>query len=223
MSDRKAITIGVVIGGLILACLCCLIVLWAGSSMIEDILKEVSGGLNYELDQGTWDGNGEVVRQPTLTPTPFVVQPTDTSTVEIGVALRNYLAVDNTFIPINDPGDLAERFLGVGEVPEFLIDPLAPYEIGAQKDFWVTDTDTNMSFQTSTTLRYITDHVYYWVGDDVSYNHKDLERLANTFEESIYPTTRAFFGSEWTPGVDGDEHIYILYVRGIGWRVAGYF
>ncbi|MEK6255715.1 MAG: immune inhibitor A, partial [Chloroflexota bacterium] len=39
----------------------------------------------------------------------------------------------------------------------------------------------------------------------------------------IYPTTRAFFGSEWSPGVDGDEHIYILLAKDIGANVAGYF
>jgi hypothetical protein len=39
----------------------------------------------------------------------------------------------------------------------------------------------------------------------------------------IYPTTREFFGSEWSPGIDGDEHIYILYARGLGFSVAGYF
>ena len=39
----------------------------------------------------------------------------------------------------------------------------------------------------------------------------------------MYPTNREFFGSEWSPGIDGDEHIYILYARGIGFSIAGYF
>ncbi|HHH81540.1 MAG TPA: hypothetical protein ENL35_00955, partial [Chloroflexi bacterium] len=34
---------------------------------------------------------------------------------------------------------------------------------------------------------------------------------------------RAFFGSEWSPGVDGDPHLYILYARNLGASVAGYF
>ena len=50
-----------------------------------------------------------------------------------------------------------------------------------------------------------------------------MRDIAETFETQIYPTTRAFFGSEWTPGVDGDPHLYILYARGLGFRVAGYY
>jgi immune inhibitor A len=45
----------------------------------------------------------------------------------------------------------------------------------------------------------------------------------NTFEDKIYPTDRRFFGSEWTPGVDNDPHIYVLYVRGVGASTAGYY
>ena len=116
MSDRRAITIGVVIGGLILACLCCLIVLWASSSVIEDILNEVSRGLSVDTSFQMDGDDGEVIRQPTLTPTPFVIQPTEITNTEIGIALRNYLALESTIIPINDPGDLAERFLGILDV-----------------------------------------------------------------------------------------------------------
>ena len=53
--------------------------------------------------------------------------------------------------------------------------------------------------------------------------YRDLRDLADAFEYHIYPTDRSFFGSEWTPGVDGDPHIYILYARGIGDDNAGYF
>ena len=72
-------------------------------------------------------------------------------------------------------------------------------------------------------LRYVTDHAYFWVGEDVTYGESDLEELAEAFENEIYPTTREFFGSEWNPGIDGDEHIYILYVSGVGFSTAGYF
>jgi len=45
----------------------------------------------------------------------------------------------------------------------------------------------------------------------------------DAFENKIYPTDREFFGSEWTPGVDDDPHIYILYTSGLGANVGGYF
>ncbi len=45
----------------------------------------------------------------------------------------------------------------------------------------------------------------------------------DTFENKIYPTDREFFGSEWTPGVDNDPHVYVVYTRGTGASNAGYF
>jgi hypothetical protein len=45
----------------------------------------------------------------------------------------------------------------------------------------------------------------------------------DTFENEIYPTDREFFGSESTPGIDGDPHIFVIYASGLGGNVAGYF
>jgi hypothetical protein len=95
--------------------------------------------------------------------------------------------------------------------------------VGDQQSFWVSNTDTNENFQVRATLRYITDHAYFWIENGVDYNSGDLRALADTFEKKIYPTDREFFGSEWSPGVDGDVHLYILYASGLGSHVAGYF
>jgi hypothetical protein len=65
--------------------------------------------------------------------------------------------------------------------------------------------------------------VYFWVEDGVDYDQQALETLVDEFEQHTYPTDREFFGSEWTPGVDGDPHLYMLYARGLGSSVAGYF
>jgi len=69
----------------------------------------------------------------------------------------------------------------------------------------------------------MTDHAYYWIEDGVRFKDKELERLAETFENQIYPINRSHFGSEWSPGVDGDPHVYIIYARGLGGNLAGYF
>jgi hypothetical protein len=65
--------------------------------------------------------------------------------------------------------------------------------------------------ETWATLQYVTDHAYFWIQDNVDYKPSDLETLARTFETVIYPVNRDFFGSEWTPGVDGDPHLYVVY------------
>jgi hypothetical protein len=61
------------------------------------------------------------------------------------------------------------------------------------------------------------------VDEQAHYDQPALESLAKTFDEKIYPTDRAFFGSEWSPGVDNDAHLYILYAHGVGGRIAGYY
>ncbi|MDD5467929.1 MAG: immune inhibitor A [Anaerolineales bacterium] len=126
-------------------------------------------------------------------------------------------------IPDNDLPDLVRRLEGIQDIPMTVPPPTSPLQVGDKETFWASNTDTNANFEVSATLRYITDHAYFWIEDGVTYNARDLRDLAEAFEERIYPTNREFFGSEWTPGVDGDPHIYILYVRGMGESIAGYF
>ena len=57
----------------------------------------------------------------------------------------------------------------------------------------------------------------------VMFNPANVKTLGDTFETKIYPTDRAFFGSEWSPGVDGDVHLFVVVATNIGTRAAGYF
>lgn len=83
--------------------------------------------------------------------------------------------------------------------------------------------DLNENSQIDTTLQYATDHVYFWIEDGVPFEFEALKSLVDTFENEIYPKNRQFFGSEWTPGVDGDPHLYIIFAQGLGGNLAGYF
>ncbi|MDP2976997.1 MAG: immune inhibitor A [Anaerolineales bacterium] len=155
---------------------------------------------------------------PVPTPTVVVTRlpletiPTDTLTL-----------LEHTDVPENNLPDLACRLEGKCNVPLTMNPPAAARQVGEQDAFWVSNSDTNAHFQVTATLRYVTAHVYFWVEDGVKFHPADLQALAEAFEMKIYPTNRAFFGSEWTPGVDGDPHIYILYAKGLGSRLAGYF
>jgi hypothetical protein len=126
-----------------------------------------------------------------------------------------------TIVPDNDPYALACRLKAICNVPTTV--PSKAYQVGDQETFWVTNTDTAENFEATATLRYITSHVYFWVEEGVNFNEGDLKRLGDAFETEMYPTNREFFGTEWTPGVDEDPHIYILYVRGTGASNAGYY
>ncbi len=215
INDRKALSIGIVIGGIVLACVFSLLIIGGCATRGWETVSNMFDALGISQDSTNDD--------LAPTPTPHVIRPTDSTPIQMSLSEETLYALENTEIPINDPNDLAQRLLGIADIPETYPDLSAPHDVGDQMSFWVTNTSTNTDFQTSATLRYVTDHAYFWVGDSVSYKQKDLEALAEDFENHIYPTTRAFFGSEWTPGIDEDPHIYILYVSGVGRRTAGYF
>jgi len=126
-------------------------------------------------------------------------------------------------VPVSDLLDIARRLEGKNITTNQIPDPLAPYKVGAKKSFSVLDTDTEQIFQTQTTLQYLTDHAYFWIEDGLIFDARDLEDLVNEFERKIFPTNRLFFGTEWTPGVDQDPRLHIVYTSGLGETVAGLF
>ncbi len=127
----------------------------------------------------------------------------------------------DTDVPQRDPYELSCRLENICNVSETVEGKT--YQVGDQKTFWVLNSDTVQHHQVNATLLYITPHSYFWAEDGASVNQRDLEALMDTFETKIYPTNREFFGSEWTPGVDNDPRIYVLYASGLGENVAGYF
>ncbi len=137
-------------------------------------------------------------------------------------ALETLQTLQDTSVPISDLRDLAVRLGGKDFVPLTLDAPTPAYRIGDREDFWVTNVDTNQNFRIRAVLRYETSHVYFWVQDGVRYRESDLKNLVNTFESHIYPLNREFFGSEWTPGIDHDPHLFVLYVKDVG-SIGGYF
>lgn len=161
--------------------------------------------------ENKFPGLGLVMDTP-IPPTPTIE--TTTETLQL---------LEQTYIPINDPIDLAWRLKGIKVTSNIYPDPLKPYTIGASKDFWVLNSDSEVNFTVKATLQQITDHAYFWVDNTVNFNQENLSQLANAFESQIYPTNRAFFGSEWSPGVDDDERIHILYAGELGKSVAGFY
>lgn len=157
----------------------------------------------------------------TDTPTALPTQPLQPE--EIDNIQANLGALLAEVVPINDPIDLAERLGGKENVPTTLPDTDAPYQVGEEKTFWVTNTDNNENFQVQATLRYVGENIYFWIENGVRYKESDLQQLAEDFDQDIVPTNREFFGMERNPGVDDDPRFYVLYARGLGASLAGYF
>jgi hypothetical protein len=159
---------------------------------------------------------------PSDAPTPDLVMPTPDLSL-VSVSDETLRLLESAIVPENDPRDLGQRLLGLGDIP--LTVPSAPANIplGTVETFWATNTDSAVSFEVTTRLAYETPHLYFWIQEGIDYDPDDLAALATAFEQDIYPQVRAFFGSEWTPGIDGDPHLYVVFAEGLGSSIAGYF
>ncbi|HPH98198.1 MAG TPA: immune inhibitor A [Anaerolineaceae bacterium] len=155
-------------------------------------------------------------RPPKPTEAPLAGQPA------FAAAYETLRIMTEGLVPVNDPVDLAERLKGVKNIPETVPAPKA-YKVGDKEKFWVSNVDTNENFQVDVVLRYAGPVLYFWVEDGKKVDQKALDALCKTFEESIYPTDREFFGSEWTPGIDNDPHLYVVMAGNLGVSLAGYF
>lgn len=204
MSSDNTTKIVVGIVAVLLCCVC--ITISAGGYLIYQAAQKVA--TDFPLPPI------DVFETPTSTPE--VERPTtdtiSTETVE---------TLSKTLVPENNPYELACRLQKICNVPTTV--PSKSYKLGDQETFWVTNVDTVENFQAKATLRYVGEHIYFWIENGVKYDEADLKRLGDTFESQMYPTNREFFGSEPNPGVDGDPRIFIIYVRGTGASNAGYY
>lgn len=192
----------------VVLCCICLIVLGVG------------GYAYYQLNPG---GSGGFPQLPIITETSPTAEPEITRPPVDESTHETLQLLESTIVPPNDPKELACRLRGICNVPEVLATSAAPRQVGDQDQFWVSNLDDISYTEVTATLQYASPHVYFWVQNGVSFDEGEVKQLVDTFENKTYPTNREFFGSEWTPGIDGDEHIYILYARGLGSSIAGYF
>lgn len=142
----------------------------------------------------------------TATPTPFI-SPPSTPIPDAGSANPDVLPVE----PPPRPFDYV------------VVNPEPPRRVpNAIRTFWIADGMTGERHDITARLRVQTDRAAMWVEEGVWHDVRQLEEAAIFFETIVYSTTRATFGSEWTPGVDNDPHIHVLHATGLGENVLGY-
>ena len=213
-----------VLAGLILS-LCCGAMAGLGGRYALGILHpETPGGL------ATVEGDSP--RPPSATPTPTVPRATATraaptpprTPTPTATAVPSPLSsLEPVGLPHRDLADLASRLLyGGTPIPQAVSESPREWTVGDVDTFWIANTDTHKHVQIRAVLRVQTDHVQMWVEEGASVDLDGLRRSAERFEQQTYPTNRRLFGSEWTPGVDGDPRLVILHARKLG-GVGGYF
>ena len=92
------------------------------------------------------------------------------------------------------------------------------YDISAREDIIAT------LVKTTSKLNFYIDK-NWWDSQNYLKQNKTLENLeflSEEFENKIYPTLTSVFGSEWKPGIDGDERITILFHQ-MRENAGGYF
>ncbi len=210
MEEKKSNnTLLIVVGIVILVCCICAIVIGMGSYIFYGYIQTLPVTSSDPFIPMPQDAN-------TATPAPEVTRPPVES---ISPDTLNIL--QSEVVPENDPYQLACELQNICDVPKTVQGK--SYKVGDQDKFWISNSDTAEHSQITATLKYETPHSFFWVEEGTSVNEKDMKALMDTFETKIYPTDREFFGSEWTPGVDGDPHVFVIYATSIGSNTAGYF
>ena len=217
METKSDNTAWFVVGGLLLALVCCLcivVVAAAGAFLAIRRADLPSPVATFQVaTPGLQRGTPTPAARPGLGETPAAPE-------QAQEMLAQLAEVD---VPVADPISLAERFQGKVNIPTVLETNAPTRTEGESEIFWASDVDNNDNFQINAELVYVSQHVYFWVEQGVDYRLADVRRLVDEFEARAYPTDREFFGSEWTPGVDGDPHLYIMYATGLGNSIAGYY
>jgi immune inhibitor A len=131
-------------------------------------------------------------------------------------------ALQQAVIPTANLVELAERLRGAPPPPP----PPAsapPHQVGEQQAFWALDTSGDREFQVTATLRVVGQHIYLWVENGAPVSDSDLQALAGAFDTRVYDRVRLLWGSEASPGIDGDPRLYGLFAHGLGSGTAAYF
>ncbi len=138
------------------------------------------------------------------------------------IAYETLTAVSAATAPHSDKVALAAQLRGI-DAPRVAATEPTRYEIGAIELFWVIDLSTEENRQIEAELLYQSDELQIWVDVEERVRETAVREAATIIEQQIIPTDRAFFGTEWQPGIDGDNRIVLLHLSDAGGGASAYF
>lgn len=89
------------------------------------------------------------------------------------------------------------------------------FQVGEQTIFNMDKTGGDDKKPLPAILKIVGKHCYVYLEKGRRIDEAKLKRVAQIFDQQIYPKTTGAFGSEWKPGVDGDPRITLLLVSGM--------
>ncbi len=131
-------------------------------------------------------------------------------------------ALNSAVVPPRNLTDLSKRLSGTGAIPPPPVNPPA-LEVGTIDTFWVDNSSEDRTFEIEAELVVMGDHIYLWVESGQSVPLDGLQQLADDFDTLVYDQVRGLWGSEASPGVDGDPRVHGLFARDVGRGIAAYF
>jgi immune inhibitor A len=171
---------------------------------------------------GLWSRSNPVP-PATSTAHPAVTAPMPAAgtTLSQTVLDENMTLVAQAQRPDRDQLALVERLKATSASTPMAVATPAPRLVGAVETFWVGDQNRNEHFVVTATLRYVTQHAYFYVDNTQRYDANGLRNSADTFASKTFPNNIRVFGDYWRPGLDGDSRVTILNTLTPG--AGGYF
>jgi immune inhibitor A len=111
----------------------------------------------------------------------------------------------DTEYPAHDYFETAVRLGNKNLGPRTFTAP--PHTVGDVRQFY------NGTTRITANLVVVTEHVYFWVEEDLNLNQATLAEAAERFETEFYPQLVYLFGEVWTPGIDGDPRFSVLHAQ----------
>lgn len=179
-------------------------------------------------------------RPPTETPTPvpsLTPVPSPEPTVESALDDTLPTAADEalyatlleTTVPDNDRRALAAALGRIGPGEAGTASPAAAYEVGDHAMFWIDNRDNNTVLNIEAELMAVSDHATFWLDtESVAAGPGGTALTADGWQatgaafDAAYEAVRAVFGTEDSPGIDGDARLTVLNTDRVG-QVGGYF
>ncbi len=116
--------------------------------------------------------------------------------------------------------DLLRSRLGLVQEVNNTSNSTKGWRVGIRKSFWVLNQESNSYSRKQAVLQLVTPNAYWFVEEGIGFSEFDLRQAADQFE-SLIPTLRSVFGTEWRPGIDGDSRI-VIFIGNIP-GVGGYY
>lgn len=131
-------------------------------------------------------------------------------------------ALEQAELPPRDRAALAQSLLGIGEIAPPPAEPVE-YALNEVKTFYISNSSEDEILTVNARLLGVGEHVLIWVDDRGDYTEADIQPLVEEFDRFIYPKVRGLWGSEATPGIDGDPRVFALFAYGLSGGVGAYY